>query len=235
MPDNKTITLPVQDGSTMDAYVSSPPRGQGPCPGLLLFQEAFGVNHHIRSLADRLAGLGYVVIAPELFHRTARGFEGSYTDFAAVQPHLRPLETPLLEADIRASYEWLRQQEKVPENAIGSIGFCMGGRVSLLANMILPICAAVSYYAGNLPSLFSRIPELHAPQLLYWGGLDTHIPTETVRQVADRLREAGKEYTEVVFSSAQHGFACDERASYHAGAARQSWAMTEAFLETHLK
>ncbi|HXB12950.1 MAG TPA: dienelactone hydrolase family protein, partial [Bacteroidia bacterium] len=86
---NKKVTLKISDGSSMQCYISVP-EGNGPFPGIMVMQEAFGVNGHIRNVSDRIAKEGYVVIAPELFHRTApAGFEGSYTDFAALQPHFQ--------------------------------------------------------------------------------------------------------------------------------------------------
>src|SRR5271166_1856957 len=96
------VELAVADGTRMAAYVARPERG-GPHPGLLVFQEAFGVNRHIRNVCDRFAEEGYVAIAPELFHRTAPpGFEGSYTDFPAVMPHTRAVTTDTAEMDLRS-------------------------------------------------------------------------------------------------------------------------------------
>src|SRR5208282_1874530 len=121
------VELSVADGTRMAAYTARPYE-PGPHPGLLLFQEAFGVNHHIRSVCDRFAAEGYVVIAPEIFHRTAPpGFEGSYTDFAAVMPHIQSMTTEAAEMDIKAAHDWLRLHAKVRANRISSVGFCMGG------------------------------------------------------------------------------------------------------------
>jgi len=153
---NNYITVAVADGTSMDVYVSIPKQGSAPFPAIIVFQEAFGVTSHIRSIADRLAAQGYVAVAPELFHRTAApGFEGSYTDFPSIMPHYSVLTTETMEADIKATYDWLQQQTTVIKNKIGSIGFCMGGKVSMIANMILPLSAAISYY-GSLtqPYLF---------------------------------------------------------------------------------
>jgi len=167
------VEVLVADGTRMAAYVARPEQG-GPHPGLLLFQEAFGVNRHIRSVSERLAAEGYVVIAPELFHRTAPpGFEGSYTDFAAVMPHLQAVTTEAAEMDIRSAYEWLRSTARVEPNEISSVGFCMGGRVSFLANTVVPLRAAVSFYGGGIaPGLLDRAAQVQAPSLLIWGGLD---------------------------------------------------------------
>lgn len=229
------VLLSVEDGTNMDAYTSFPKKGDGPFPGILLFQEAFGVNHHIRNVADRLASQGYIVIAPELFHRTGSGLDLSYNDFPAVMPHMKALTVARLEADAKASFNWLQQQNAVIKNKIGSIGFCMGGKVSFIANIALPLQAAVSYYAGRMPEIAERLHEIHAPQLMFWGGLDKHITPDQVETVVKALQDAKKEFINVTISYADHGFNCDERPSYHAQAAKEAWALTLAFFENKLK
>ena len=182
------VELAVSDGTRMAAYVSRPEQG-GPHSGLLLFQEAFGVNHHIRSVSDRFAAEGYVVIAPELFHRTAPpGFEGSYTDFPALRPHYEAVTTETAEADLRSAYEWLRSNAQVKADEISSVGFCMGGRVSFLANSVVPLRSAVSFYGGGIaPGLLDRAAKLQAPSLLIWGGLDKRLTPEYRKAVTDAL------------------------------------------------
>jgi carboxymethylenebutenolidase len=225
--------LAVADGTRMGAYVARP-EGGGPHPGLLLFQEAFGVNHHIRSVGDRFAAEGYVVIAPELFHRTApAGFEVSYTDFPAVRPHMQAVTPETAEHDIRAAYAWLRANTQVKADAISSIGFCLGGRVSFIANSIVPLRGAVSFYGGGIaPALLDRVAKLQAPSLFVWGGLDTHIPAEQRKAVLDALSAQGKIFVNAEFSRADHGFFCDERAAYEPVSARQAWALTLEFLRS---
>lgn len=111
----------------------------------------------------------------------------------------------------------------------------MGGRASYLANATLPLAAAVSYYGGRIaPDLLPLAKNMHAPILLFWGGKDKHILPEQYRAVSDALREAGKAYTEVVFSEGDHGFSCDERASYNPKAAKEAWALTLEFLKDEL-
>jgi carboxymethylenebutenolidase len=226
-----TVTLDVKGANQMNAYVSMP-EGNGPFPAVMVFQEAFGVNHHIRSIADRIAKEGYVAIAPELFHRTAPpGFEASYTDFPSVQPHFAVITTDTLEADIQSTYDWLQTQEQVDKSKIGCIGFCLGGRVSFIANTFLKLQAAVSFYGGGMHALADRAANAGAPQLLFWGGKDTHIKPEDIDTVTNALKEAGKDYVNVVISYADHGFNCDERASYNPDAAHEAWAMTQAFFK----
>ena len=122
------ITLNVADGTTMRAYMARPePTGQR--TGLLVYQEAFGVNEHIRDVTERFAREGYVAIAPELFHRTAPGFEGAYDKFETVMPHVRALTDQNLEADVRSAYDWLHADIRTQGQRIACVGFCMGGRV----------------------------------------------------------------------------------------------------------
>ena len=227
------IELKVSGSSPMAAYVARPAGGRRH-PGLIVFQEAFGVNGHIRNVTDRFAAQGYVAIAPELFHRTApAGFEGSYKDFPSVMPHYQAVTTEAAEADVRATYDWLHSSSHVEASNISCVGFCMGGRVSFLANSVIPMRAAVCFYGGGIaPGLLDRAAKMHGPSLLIWGGLDKHILPEHRRAVTEALSAAHKSYVNVEFSAADHAFFCEERSAYEPNAARQSWALTLEFLRS---
>lgn len=229
------VTLQVADGSSMNAYVAAP-AGNANAPGLLVFQEAFGVNAHIRDVTERFARQGYVSIAPELFHRSAApGFEGDYGDFPAVMPHMQALTPEGIIADARAAYDWLQKSSRVLPNSTVCVGFCMGGRASFLANSGLPLKAAISFYGGGIvPALLPRAAEQHAPILFFWGGLDAHIPKEHVRAITDAMQEAKKPYVNVEFSDANHAFFCDARGAYKESAAKQAWALTLQFLHSNV-
>lgn len=235
----QSISIPVADGTSMNGYLANP-EGTRKRPGLLVFQEAFGVNHHIREICKRYAAEGFLTLAPELFHRTAPGFEGRYDDFAAVMPHIRALTDQGLEADIRAAYAALRDRQGVDGDRIASVGYCMGGRVSFQADASVPLRAAISYYGGGIapsqmgPGLLGRAGELHAPFLMFWGGLDKHIGVDQPRAIVDALRAAGKPYINVEISDADHGFNCDERPSYNAAAATHARELSLTFLKQHL-
>jgi carboxymethylenebutenolidase len=235
MSDQNFVTLSVADGTEMRAYTAFP-AATGPVPGLILLQEAFGVNHHIRNVADRLAAAGYAVIAPELFHRTAApGLEIAYSDFTTVaMPHYGAITNEGLTADLQASFDWLTTQPLVKADKIGSIGFCLGGRVSFLANAVLPLGAGVSYYGGGTHTIKDRAQNLHATHLFFWGGLDAHISKEHIAEVTEAVEAAGKPYINTVISYADHGFNCDERPSYHPEAAAEAWALTLAFFKEKL-
>lgn len=226
------INLEVGDGTTMDAYVARPD-DKDVHQGIIVLQEAFGVNSHIRNVTDRLAREGYVAIAPELFHRTAPGFEGDYNNFNSVMPHTSAMKPEGVVADLRASFQWLQSQTYVQKDDIFAVGYCMGGRVAFAANSILPLRAAVSYYGGGIaPGSLDRTPSLHGPMLFFWGELDKHIPPEQRAAVIDSLKANNKTYVNVEFSNADHGFFCDERKAYQPQAARQSWALMLAFLNS---
>jgi carboxymethylenebutenolidase len=227
------IELAVAGGTSMAAYVARP-KAPGPHSGLMLFQEAFGVNHHIRSVAERFATEGYVVVAPELFHRTAPpGFEASYTDFPAVMRHVEAVSADAAEGDVRSAYDWLKANSQVKANEISCVGFCLGGRVSFLANGAVRLRAAVSFYGGGIAQgLLDRAAQLQAPMLLLWGGLDRHITPQHRKAVTDALSAHAKIYVNAEFSRADHGFFCDERAAYEPHSARQAWALTLEFLRS---
>ncbi len=228
------VTLGVEDGTSLKAYVARP---EGtPKAGLIVFQEIFGVNHHIRDITERFGREGYLAIAPELFHRSAPGFESGYTDMGPGFEQAMKTTDAGFASDTRASYQWIQSQAKIPT---ASIGYRMGGRVSTIAAMTVPLACGVSYYGGGIapnprgPGILDRLKEVNSPMLFFWGGLDQHITPEHVQMIAGKLREAKKTFTNVEISDADHGFFCDARASYSAKAAALAWPLTLAYLETH--
>jgi len=231
------VTLKVGDGTQLRCWTSRPV-SDGKHAGLIVFQEAFGVNAHIRDITQRFAREGYMAIAPELFHRTAAGFEAQYDDFSSTVPHMRALRDVDTQADQRSTLDWLR--ENIGQSApVAAIGYCMGGRAAFLAGLTLPLAGAISYYGGGIapnptnPGLLGHAPELRCPMLLFWGGKDKHILPEDRRAVNDTLTAGGKNFVDVEISDADHGFFCDARPSYNPTAAALAWPLTLAFLKTH--
>ena len=236
MSATEYVNLTVSDGTSMRAYVARP--AGKPRAGLIVFQEAFGVNAHIRDVTGRFAAQGYLAVAPELFHRTGPGLEAGYTDFPSVMPHMQALTDAGLAADIQATFDWVKRESGgLP---VGAIGYCMGGRTACQAALTVPVACAVSYYGGGIapspmfPNLIDRLKDAKAPVMFFWGGKDAHIGPDAVDAVTKAMREANKPYVNVVFSEADHGFFCDARASYNAAAASQAWPLTLAFLQTNL-
>lgn len=228
---NNDTLINVADGTEMQAYVAW--AGQPPEKGLILLQEAFGVNEYIRRMADRFAREGFLTIAPELFHRTHPGFDADYEKREGVAEAMGAVTDAGLTADMQAAYDWLLSQQ-VPGGKIAAIGFCMGGRAAYLANSALPLAASVSFYGGGIAALLDHVSSLHGPQLFLWGGKDAHIPPEQMRAIADALMAAGKPFVEATWSEAGHGFACDARSAYHAPSAQQALALTDTFFTENL-
>ena len=234
-------TVRVSDNTDMRVYMAYPhtlASSQSPkakVPGVLVLQEAFGVNAHIRDVTQRIANLGYVAAAPELYHRTGQGFESGYEDTADAMKRMQTVTDAGLEADLHATYDLLKGDPQVDASRIASVGYCMGGSASYMANAILPLKAAVSYYGGGMAKQLARAKDQHAPILLFWGGKDTHIGREKQNAIAEALRGAGKLFIDVEFSDAEHGFFCDARKSYNPVAARESWALFTAFFREHLQ
>lgn len=237
MPDIATSKVPltVGDGSTMQVYIAHPTNANR-LPIVLVFQEAFGVNAHIRDVTERIATEGYYAIAPELYHRTAgKGFEVAYTDFGAVKKHMQELTTVGLIDDITTTYKFATKQNATHGTSVSAIGFCLGGRVSFLASAVLPLKSAACFYGGDLLGITGdRIKNITCPLLLCWGGKDQHIPKERRDIITRELDELNMDYVNVVFSQAGHGFNCDARQSYHAASAREAWELVKIFWKIHV-
>jgi len=229
-----TVQLKVSDGTPMQAFAAMPE--SKPQTGILVFQEAFGVNGHIKNVARRLAQEGYLAIAPELFHRTLPpGGEIPYptsSDFSAVMPHINAITREGSLADFQAAYDWLKGELK--SDNIGCIGFCMGGSASFTANSRLPLKAAISYYGTRILQNLDLVSEQKGPLLLVWGGKDKGTPPEKLMELTNTLKSAGKDFVNAEFSEAGHAFNCDDRPAYHPASAATAWGMTLAFLKRHL-
>ena len=229
----QSVTIDVEDGTRMIAHVAKPAGNSAPdAPGILVFQEAFGVNDWLRSVGRRFAELGFVAITPELYHRSGDGMIGSYDDgHAKIAPLTKATTVEGLVADIKAAYRWLTGDARVAESRVAAVGFCMGGRTTYLANAHVSLRAAISFYGGNIPRWFDVVDQQRGPVLCFWGRHDETIPIAQVREVGDRFEQAGLRHTQVVFSTAGHGFFRDVRADvYDPEGARLAWAMTLEFL-----
>lgn len=236
--NNSFITLDISDNTKMKAYISTPQDKNTTYPGLILFQEAGGVNQQIKRVAERFSKEGYIVITPELFHRSSDSeyaFSIDHVDMNLIMPHLKALTIEGLSADIQASWDWLQNTSQVQTENIACLGFCMGGRTAFLANTLLPFKAAVSYYGGGIvPDLINSADKLHSDMLFFWGGQDDHIPHEHVEQITSKLREVGKNYTNIEFSYTGHAFFRDGSEVYNEKAANESWAIALQYLKDRL-
>ena len=228
-------TLTASDGTELSVFVARPAAEGDHQTGVIVLQEIWGVNAHIRDVCDRFARLGYTAVAPDVFHRSQVRFDAPYTDTSG-RGHAAQLTPEGVRADLEATHAFLRGRLEVSSDdpRIAACGFCMGGRLAFVANAMLPLTAAISFYGGGLSSQLALAGAQHGPLLLFWGGKDSFIGKADRRAVADALEEAGKRFTEVNVGHADHGFFCEARASYDREAAREAWGLVTAFLATNL-
>lgn len=228
-------TIDTADGP-MSAFVSAPDDGVAR-PGVLLLMEAFGLTPHLRAVARRIAAEGYVVLAPDLYHREAGQRTFGYDEVdEAMQAMYRLDFAGGLERDLRAALGHLKARPDVRAERIGVTGFCLGGGVTFFCAVALSdrITAAAGFY-GMVPNEWlERVDGIAVPLLLFFGGLDPFIPLGRVAQIKARLEEAGKDARIELYREADHGFFCDERESYDAEAASDAWQKLTEFFATHL-
>ena len=172
-----TISIPSHDGKAFDAYLSLPPKGTG--PGLVIIQEIWGVNEHIRTVADQYALDGYVVLAPDIFWRQQPRVDLQYTeaDTQLAYQYMQNLDGPNAVADLMDTAKALRARPEVP-GQIGSVGFCMGGRLSFQLAASGAVDAAVCYYGGGIQTQLALAPAVQLPVLFHYAELDDHIPED---------------------------------------------------------
>jgi carboxymethylenebutenolidase len=248
-----TIELTSQDGFTLPAYVALPVRK--PKGAIVVLQEIFGVNAHIRSVADKFAAAGYVAVAPATFHRIKEGVELGYTmdDMgagmalkAAVEALASPngdVVTPLVMQDIQAAVNYAAVAGKMATvdtmhmggkgakgGKVGVVGYCWGGLLTWRAACLLEgIGAAVPYYGGGMTvgAEIGRTPK--CPVMCHFGDQDKHITLPTVQAF-----KAAQKDTEVHIYAADHGFNCDHRGSFNAPAADLAFERTLDFFASYV-
>jgi carboxymethylenebutenolidase len=241
---SERVTVPV-DGGRMPAYLVRPASG-GPHPAVIVWMEIFGVNAHIRDVAERVAREGYVVLAPNFFHRTAPDIEVGYDDagMAAGLAELHRLKGDQMIADARAALAFLRARPDVRGDCIGAMGFCIGGHMTYLTAAETDVAAAASFYGGGIaapqgpgggPSPIQRTAKIAGRILCLFGGKDALIPQPQVDAIRQALADAGTRHEVVVYDGADHGFFCDQRATYHAASAQDAWERVKRLFAEELK
>ncbi|MEO8250586.1 MAG: dienelactone hydrolase family protein [Burkholderiales bacterium] len=224
----KSIELKSADGRTIPAYVAEP-SGQ-PKGAIVVLQEIFGLNSHIRSVADGFANDGYLAVAPAMFERVEPGIELDYApaDIQAgskLKTAVEALPAPGALADVQAAIDHASSAGKV-----GVVGYCWGGLMTWRAACLLDgLAAAVPYYGGGMTvgAELQRTPKV--PVLAHFGEQDTHISLESV----EAFKKAQPK-VELHLYPAHHGFNCDQRGSYNEAAAKKARERTLAFFEKHL-
>jgi carboxymethylenebutenolidase len=217
------IKLTTKDGATIGAYKAVPegkPRG-----GMVVLQEIFGVNHHIRNVTDRFAAQGYLAIAPALFDRVGPDIQLGYNPDDVKQGAEVRAKTKIEEslADVEAAIA-----AASAAGPVGVIGFCWGGTLAYAAATHFPVAAAVGYYGGGIATIIAD--KLKAPVELHFGEQDTHIPMSDV----EKIKTAHPGMPVYVYP-AGHGFNCDERGSYDKASADIARTRSLEFFARHIK
>ena len=219
----KTIQLSASDGHKLSAYRADPaakPRG-----AIVVIQEIFGVNSHIRSVADGYAADGYVAIAPALFDRVKTGVDLGYApdDIAKGREIRGKVTNEMALKDVAAAVQAVSGAGKV-----GIVGYCWGGFVTWLASSKIPgLACAVAYYGGGILDNTELAPKV--PLMGHFGDKDAHIPVDGVKKLAAKYPQHP-----IFIYEADHGFNCDQRGSYNAAAAKEARARTLEFFRKHV-
>ncbi len=217
------IELTAADGHKFGAYRAEPagkPRG-----GLVLVMEIFGVNSHIRSVADGYAADGYLVVAPAMFDRVQRNYECGYTP-----PEIEASRGLMQKASLDDAMKDVTAALKVAQSAgkVGIVGYCWGGTVAWKAAAdVAGIACSAPHYGGGIPNHATLQPK--CPVMFHWGEKDQSIPMEAVNKV--KAAQPGAEHFVYL---AGHGFNCDQRGSFDAGSAKLARDRTLAFLRKHV-
>lgn len=237
-PDNPVrgewIAVPLPGaagGATMDAWLVRPPAGHG--PGLLLLQEIFGVNPHIRAVAEQYALAGFTVLAPDLFWREAPRIELGYdgADRERALALMRTVTREHVVADMQAALALLRARAECGPR-VGAIGYCMGGRLAFTAAALCGVDAAVCYYGGGIATQLDLAPQIHCPVQFHHAAKDASIPPDAVAsvQAAMAATPAAAQAEFHHYPGAEHGFNCWARATYHPASAALALGRSLGFL-----
>lgn len=221
----QTLTLTASDNFKLGAYRADPagiPKG-----AIVVIQEIFGVNSHMRSVCDRLAKEGYVAIAPAIFDRVQPGFESGYSpdEVTHARGFIAKSNMDAMLLDTQAAIDAVKSV-----GPVGLVGYCLGGSIAFLAATRLSgLKAAVGYYGGMIAKNADENPKV--PVMLHFGEKDAGIPLTDVETIKAKRPEIEVH----VYEGAQHGFNCDERASYDKKSSDIAWPRTLAFFAKHLK
>jgi carboxymethylenebutenolidase len=220
----QNIKLKASDGFELGAYRADP--AGAPKGAVVVIQEIFGVNHHIRSVCDRLAKEGYVAVAPSIFDRITPNFQSGYSpdEIAEARKFVADPDWAAMLRDTQAAIDAAK-----PVGPVGIIGFCLGGSVAYAAaTKLAGLSAAVGYYGGAIVRFANDKPAV--PTQLHFGEKDAGIPLSDVETIKSKRPEV-----EVfIYPGAQHGFHCDERASYDKASADIAWPRSMQFFAKHL-
>lgn len=227
----KWIDIKAADG-TFGAYLAIPHTGKG--PGIVLIQEIFGVNEHIRAVAEQYAADGYVVLVPDLFWRSAHRIELNYDEagWKRAMELRQAVDIAEAESDIALTVAALKAQPAL-DGKLAAIGYCFGGLLAYLAAANGQVDAAIAYYGGGIQNQLQRADDIKVPLLMHFGGADSHIPMDAVQSIAERF-ENNEDVEVHIYPDAEHGFNCSHRSSYHQRAAAEAHGNSLTFLSDNL-
>ncbi len=220
------VSYPGPDGKMLSGYLALP-AGTEPAPGVLVIQEWWGLNDHIRDLADRFAAAGYVALAPDLYDGVTT------TEPNEARKLVMELDMAAAVQEIGAAADFMLAQDAVSTAGVGIVGFCMGGRLALMAARALDtLYAAVPFYGSPLTP--AEAAEVTVPILGLYGSADSGIAEADVRAMEEALQSAGTPVEIVIYPGAQHAFFNDTRPeSYDAAASEDAWQRTLDWLESY--
>lgn len=240
--ETSSASVKTPDGM-MPVHVARPKAG-GKFPAVIVVQEAFGLNHNIRGIADRIAAEGFHAVAPNFYYR-AGGKVVGYGELQEAIGLMVGWSDAQIVTDVRATVAALEANAGVRADAIGITGFCMGGRVSYLAACEVPaIRAAVPFYGGAIAGQqfapgaaapVSLTAKMRAAIQLHFGEKDSYIPPAAVEEIRQTLAREKKDFEVHVYEGAGHGFFCRDRPDYDEAAAALAWNRAKAFFKKHLQ
>ena len=225
---SRTIDITSHDGKTFQGYLSLPPTGSG--PGIVLIQEIFGVNAHIRAVADQYALDGYVVLAPDLFWRMEPGVNLGYDElsFNAALGYMQKMDFNMAVQDLASAVTALRARPDCT-GKVASLGFCMGGLLSYLAAANAGVDAAVCYYPGSIETRLDQADKIRCPILIHFAEKDHYISADAVKAVQAAFKDARNAVIEV-YPGVDHGFNCWERPAYDQKTSSLAHGLSLSFL-----
>ena len=226
---SQIISINAKDGGQFDGYLSLPPTGTG--PGILLIQEIFGVNQHIREVADQYASDGFVVLAPDIFWRQERGVDIGYDDagFQKGFALMQGMDFDKAVEDLCAAAQALKGRPEI-KGKIASLGYCMGGMLSYLVGTTPgAVDASLCYYGGGIHTALDRAPQAEIPMLMHFAEKDGFIPMEAITQVQAAF-QSNPSVEIHTYPGVDHGFNCWGRPMYQQKAAALARGRSLEFL-----
>jgi carboxymethylenebutenolidase len=215
--------------NSIPGYLATP-TGDGPFPALLVIQEWWGLDAQTKSIADRFAAEGYLSFAPDVYHGELAALGDGDKAMSLVQKY-----GPDAPDELEKVFEGLQKHPK-SSGKIGSVGFCFGGRMSLMLGIRRPLNAVCTFYGGGMQTIFDQMHNLQAPVLGLFGDADQSIPIGTVEQFDKLLGELGLEHEVIVYTNSGHAFFRDSDPNvYKFDASRDAWERVKKFFEKHLK